>query len=87
MVCPVSYTHLFEKSEKTLLFRFLDALSDRDTQLATKYFCSLQKINYPSSLLVSMIARRFRLMAQVLITGVENQDLWKKNRVLSLIHI
>ena len=28
-----------------------------------------------------MIARRFRLMAQVLITGVENQDLWKKNRV------
>ncbi|MDI9595840.1 MAG: hypothetical protein QM279_11540 [Atribacterota bacterium] len=78
---PLDVELFFEKSEKTLLFRFLDALSDRDTQLATKYFCSLQKINYPSSLLVSMIARRFRLMAQVLITGVENQDLWKKNRV------
>jgi len=28
-----------------------------------------------------MIARRYRLMAQVLITGVENQDLWKNNRI------
>ncbi|HAX97996.1 MAG TPA: hypothetical protein DCY12_03685 [Candidatus Atribacteria bacterium] len=78
---PLDVELFFEKSEKTLLFRFLDALSDRNSQLATKYFISLLKINYPSNLLVSMIARRFRLMAQVLITGIENQDLWKKNQV------
>lgn len=78
---PLDVELFFEKSEKTLLFRFLDALSDRNSQLATQYFCSLLKINYPSHLLLTMIARRFRLIAQVLITGVENQDLWKKNRV------
>jgi len=80
-ITPLDVELFFEKSEKTLLFRFLDALSDRDSQLATNYFCSLIKINYPSNLLISMIARRYRLMAQVLITGVENQDLWKNNRI------
>jgi hypothetical protein len=78
---PLDVELFFEKNEKTLLFRFLDALSDRDSQLATQYFCSLLKMNYPPHLLLTMITRRFRLIAQVLITGVENQDLWKKNRV------
>jgi len=78
---PLDVELFFEKSEKTLLFRFIDALSDRNAELATKYFFSLQKINYPPNLLVVMVARRYRLIHQILLIGVDNQDLWKKNKV------
>ncbi|GEM_PF-1169121 len=73
----------FEKSEKTLLFRFLDALSDRNADLSNQFFFALMKINYPPILLVTMIARRYRLIAQIISTKEENKDLWKNTKLNS----
>ncbi|HSV31451.1 MAG TPA: hypothetical protein VLH40_05440 [Atribacteraceae bacterium] len=71
----------FERSEKVLLFGFLDAASSRDLSLAYRMFTGLMKIGYPPPLVLSHLARRFRLMLQALETKELKVDLWKGTKL------
>ena len=71
----------FEKNEKILLFRFLDFLGERNTSLALQYAYRLVGQGFPLPLLVTHLARRFRLLAQVFEKGETQRDLWQGKEV------
>lgn len=65
----------FIQSEKVLLFRFLDALSEKNAPQALRYAYRLMDHQFPPALLVANLARRFRLLAQFYETGERRKDL------------
>lgn len=71
----------FMRNEKVLLFRFLDALSERDTPSALQYVYRLVEQQFPPSLLVANLARRFRLFAQLYEAKEIERDLWQGKSV------
>jgi len=71
----------FEKSEKVLLFGFLDAVSEKNIDTAQRLFAGLMKLGYPPTLLLSNLARRFRLILQALETKEKEKDLWKGTKL------
>ncbi|HPZ81218.1 MAG TPA: hypothetical protein PK844_00710 [Candidatus Atribacteria bacterium] len=73
----------FEKNERTLLFRFLDATGERNLERATFYLHSLLGVGFPPSLLLTHIARRFRLLWQAQETEEEVVDLWSGRKLSS----
>lgn len=73
----------FEKSERTLLFRFLDALGEKDTPCALQYAYRLVEGRFPLPLLLTHLTRRFRLLAQLYETEEEQRDLWQEKEVSS----
>lgn len=74
----------FTQSEKVLLFRFLDALGERDTASALRYAYRLMDRQFPPSLLVAHLARRFRLFAQFCKGGETQRDLWQGKEIRPL---
>ncbi len=74
----------FEKSERTLLFRFLDAVGERNTSLALQYgYRLLEEKKFPPTLFLSHLARRFRLLLQLYVVGEKRKDLWQGREVSS----
>lgn len=73
----------FTQSEKVLLFRFLDALSERDAPSALRYAYRLMEYRFSPSLLVVHLARRFRLFAQFCANKGTQRDLWQGKEVSS----
>ncbi len=71
----------FVRNEKVLLFRFLDALGEKDTTSAIQYAYRLMDQQFPPPLLVAQIARRFRLLAQLHEVGGIQQDLWQRREI------
>jgi len=67
----------FERDEKVLLFRFLDALGKRDKTGAFHYLQMLWRADFSPSWLIAQIARRFRLLLQVYEGGGTTHDLWQ----------
>lgn len=71
----------FTQSERILLFRFLDALGERDTSSALRYAYRLVEYQFPLSLLVVHLARRFRLFAQFCEGRGMKKDLWQGKEI------
>lgn len=71
----------FEKNERTLLFRFLDAIGERNRERAIFYLRSLLQIGFSPSLLLANLARRFRLLWQAQETKEETIDLWSGKKL------
>jgi len=71
----------FEKNERTLLFRFLDATGERNLEGAIFYLRSLLQIGFSPSLLLTNVARRFRLLWQAQETKEETVDLWSGRKL------
>lgn len=71
----------FERNERTLLFRFLDAIGERNRERAIFYLRSLLQIGFPPSLLLANLARRFRLLWQAQETKEEAIDLWSGRKL------
>ncbi len=71
----------FEKNERTLLFRFLDALGERNLERAIFYLRPLLQIGFPPSLLLTHVSRRFRLLWQAQETKEESIDLWSGKKL------
>ncbi|MEN3203134.1 MAG: hypothetical protein ABDK87_05330 [Atribacterota bacterium] len=71
----------FTQSEKALLFRFLDALGERNAASALRYVYRLLDQQFPPSLLVTHLARRFRLFAQFCESGETRRDLWQGKEI------
>lgn len=71
----------FTQSERVLLFRFLDALGEKDTPSALRYAYRLIEYQFPLSLLVVHLARRFRLFAQFCEGKGMERDLWQGKEI------
>ncbi|MGC8778304.1 MAG: DNA polymerase III subunit delta [Candidatus Caldatribacteriaceae bacterium] len=67
----------FEREEKVLLFRFLDALGRRDMAKAFHYLQGLWNIDFAPSRLIAQVARRFRLLLQVYEGEKGTHDAWQ----------
>lgn len=71
----------FIQSERVLLFRFLDALGEKDASSALRYAYRLIEYQFPLSLLVVHLARRFRLFAQFCEGKGVKKDLWQGKEI------
>lgn len=71
----------FEQSERVLLFRFLDAVGERNASLALQYGYRLLKEKFPLALFLSHLARRFRLLLQLYLVEEKRKDLWQKREI------
>ncbi len=67
----------FEKNEKTLTFGFLDEVGKKNAMRAQLHFSRLMQLGTPPALLLTLLARRFRLIYQILESGETSTDLWK----------
>ncbi|MGQ9623327.1 MAG: hypothetical protein ACUVTO_07845 [Candidatus Caldatribacteriaceae bacterium] len=73
----------FEQSERALLFRFLDAVGERNASLALQYGYRLLGKKFPPALFLSHLARRFRLLLQLYLVEEKRKDLWQKREISS----
>ncbi|MCX7667420.1 MAG: hypothetical protein N2Z84_00600, partial [Atribacterota bacterium] len=67
----------FEREEKVLLFRFLDALGRREQAKTFHYLQMLWRLDFSPSWLITQIARRFRLLLQCYEGEVMTRDVWQ----------
>lgn len=67
----------FEREEKVLLFRFLDALGKREEAKTFHYLQMLWRLDFSPSGLIAQIARRFRLLLQYYEGETMARDVWQ----------
>ncbi len=80
---PEDVETYFENEEKNILFRFLDAVIEGETEKALKYLDLLLKKGFPHSLLISNLARKLRLILQCLEKQQLEIDLWTGKKINS----
>ncbi|MCD6156416.1 MAG: hypothetical protein J7J32_05185 [Candidatus Atribacteria bacterium] len=80
---PEDVETYFENEEKNILFRFLDAVIEGETEKALKYLDLLLKKGFPYSLLISNLARKLRLILQCLEKQQPQVDLWTGRKINS----
>ncbi|MEN3187130.1 MAG: hypothetical protein ABDK94_07600 [Atribacterota bacterium] len=67
----------FEREEKVVLFRFLDALGKREETKTFHYLQMLWRLDFSVSWLIAQIARRFRLLLQCYEGEGMTRDVWQ----------
>ena len=78
---PEDVETYFENEEKNILFRFLDAVIEGETEKALKYLDLLLKKGFSHSLLISNLARKLRLILQCLEKQQSQVDLWTGRKI------
>lgn len=79
-VKPEDVEAYFESEEKSILFHFLDATIEGETEKALTYLDLLLKKGFPHTFLVSSLTRKLRLILQCL-EEQQPVDLWTERKV------